>query len=113
MGEQKLTIKYLPGVPEKFNKCFRVQVAHFEPDLITIHGEGVFPRVSLDLPRVPGEQYTTLVKHAKENVYKRTMESLDPNMSPSVAHPLGQHLQAENLMVAQQQVCTACISLLF
>ena len=56
MSEQKLTVKYLPGVPEKFDKCFRVQVAHFEPDLITIHGEGVFPRISLDLPRVADQE---------------------------------------------------------
>ena len=62
MSEQKLTVKYLPGVPEKFDKCFRVQVAHFEPDLITIHGEGVFPRISLDLPRVSDQEghYTKL-----------------------------------------------------
>ncbi|XP_053402100.1 hydrocephalus-inducing protein homolog isoform X11 [Mercenaria mercenaria] len=103
MSEQKLTIKYLPGVPEKFNKCFRVQVAHFEPDLITIHGEGVFPRISLDLPRVSDDKYTTLVKQAKENVYKRTMESFDPKGSPSISHPLGQHLATENLLVAQSQ----------
>ena len=56
MSEQKLTVKYLPGVPEKFDKCFRVQVAHFEADLITIHGEGVFPRISLDLPRVSDQE---------------------------------------------------------
>lgn len=104
MSEQKLTIKYLPGVPEKFDKCFRVQVAHFEPDLITIHGEGVFPRISLDLPRVPDEQYTSLVKHAKENVYKRTMESFDNKLSPSISHPLGQHIAPDNLLLAQSQV---------
>lgn len=104
MSEQKLTIKYLPGVPEKFDKCFRVQVAHFEPDLITIHGEGVFPRISLDLPRVSDGTYTTLVKQAKANVYKRTMENYNAKSSPSVAHPLGQHIQSDNLLVAQSQV---------
>lgn len=104
MSEQKLIIKYLPGVPEKFDKCFRVQVAHFEPDLITIHGEGVFPRISLDLPKVPDEQYTALVKQAKENVYKRTMESFDNKLSPSITHPLGQHIAPDNLLLAQSQV---------
>lgn len=105
MSEQKLTVKYLPGVPEKFDKCFRVQVAHFEPDLITIHGEGVFPRISLDLPRVIDSEgrYTSLVKEAKGNVYKRTMTSLDAKLSPPVSHTLG-HTTADNLLTAQAQV---------
>ncbi len=45
-------VKFLPGVPEKFHKSFQIQVAHFEPDTINLFGEGVFPRISLDLPRM-------------------------------------------------------------
>lgn len=105
MSEQKLTVKYLPGVPEKFDKCFRVQVAHFEPDLVTIHGEGVFPRISLDLPRVIDSEgrYTSLVKEAKGNVYKRTMTSVDAKLSPPVSHTLA-HTTTDNLLTAQAQV---------
>ncbi|XP_052816168.1 hydrocephalus-inducing protein homolog isoform X2 [Mya arenaria] len=105
MSEQKLTVKYLPGVPEKFDRCFRVQVAHFEPDLITVHGEGVFPRVSLDLPRLVDAEghYTGLVREAKQNVYQRTMSSLDPKGSPSVQHPLGHSTVPDNMLVAQSQ----------
>lgn len=72
MSEQKLTVKYLPGIPEIFTKTFNIQVAHFEPDKITLNGEGVFPRVSLDLPRNsdPEGYYNDLVTRAKENVFK-------------------------------------------
>jgi len=108
MSEQKLTIKYLPGVPEKFDKCFRVQVAHFEPDLVTIHGEGVFPRISLDLPRViDGEgRYKTLMREAKGNVYKRTMTNMDSKLNPEVSHAVNRQPTPVNLMEAQAQVRT-------
>ena len=67
-----MVVKYLPGAPEDFRKSFVIQVAHFEPDIITISGTGVFPRISLDLPRtVDSEgQYEKLVQHAKENLTK-------------------------------------------
>ncbi|CAL1528045.1 unnamed protein product [Lymnaea stagnalis] len=69
-AEQKILVKYLPGVPEEFCKTFQIQVAHFEPDAITISGEGVFPRISLDLPRIKDEEgvYLKLLKEAKENL---------------------------------------------
>ncbi len=35
-----LTVKFLPGVPEKFQKTFQIQVAHFEPDEVHLYGEG-------------------------------------------------------------------------
>ena len=47
----KLIVRYYPGVPARFNKLFKIQVAHFEPDVIQVVGEGVFPRIKLDLPR--------------------------------------------------------------
>ena len=50
-SSRKLIIRYYPGVPAKFDKLFKVQVAHFEPDVIQVVGEGVFPRIKLDLPR--------------------------------------------------------------
>jgi hypothetical protein len=48
-------------------RIVRLQVAHFEPDIIHLHGEGVFPRISLDLPRYIDESgyYNTLLKEAR------------------------------------------------
>ncbi|XP_025115052.1 hydrocephalus-inducing protein-like isoform X4 [Pomacea canaliculata] len=69
-GEQKLEVHFLPGVPECFHKTFAIQVAHFEPDVISISGEGVFPRVSLDLPRYTDAEgyYDSLAKEARANL---------------------------------------------
>lgn len=46
-----MKVYYLPGVPEVFQRTFQIQVAHLEPDSITLKGQGVFPRICLDLPR--------------------------------------------------------------
>ncbi|XP_049339422.1 hydrocephalus-inducing protein homolog isoform X2 [Astyanax mexicanus] len=65
--EMRLTVYYLPGIPEVFEKTFLLQVAFFEPEVITLRGEGIFPRVVLDLPRdLDKEQYNSVVKEAKE-----------------------------------------------
>ena len=61
-----LTVHFLPGVPEVFKRSFQVcvifyvhvsytayiqiQVAHLQPDEITLVGEGIFPRISFNLP---------------------------------------------------------------
>ena len=72
-GEQKsLLVRFIPAVPEKFNKSFLVQVAHFQPENVNLFGEGVFPRVSLDLPRVLDDGYDSLLKEAAENVENET-----------------------------------------
>ncbi|XP_066439738.1 hydrocephalus-inducing protein homolog isoform X2 [Eleutherodactylus coqui] len=49
-GEETLNISYFPGVPETFQRFIHLQVAHMEEEVIALRGEGVFPRISLDLP---------------------------------------------------------------
>ena len=80
-GEQQtVMVRFLPGIPEKFHKSFQLQIAHFEPDNINLFGEGVFPRVSLDLPRVGdiGGNYDTFLKEAKESLAKETHKMQRP-----------------------------------
>ena len=73
-----LTIRFLPGVPDVFLKTFPIQVAHFEPDVITVNGEGVFPRISLDLPRLPTEDYEELLKSSRGNIsFKNKRASIE------------------------------------
>ena len=45
------SVKFLPGLPEKFSKSFEMRVAHFEPDVIKISGMAVFPTIVMNLPR--------------------------------------------------------------
>lgn len=54
--EQVLKVYYLPGVPGVFCRTFQIQVGHLEPEKISLKGEGIFPRIYLDLPRnIKGE----------------------------------------------------------
>ncbi|XP_035381538.1 hydrocephalus-inducing protein homolog [Electrophorus electricus] len=71
-AEMKLSVYYLPGMPEVFHKTLQLQVAFFEPVDITLRGEGVFPRVCLDLPRdLDEERYSSVLKEAREAVESR------------------------------------------
>ncbi|NXF39877.1 HYDIN protein, partial [Nyctibius bracteatus] len=49
--EQVLQVYYLPGVPGVFHRTFRIQVGHLEAEEISLKGEGIFPRICLNLPR--------------------------------------------------------------
>uniref|UniRef100_A0A3P8U8F5 HYDIN axonemal central pair apparatus protein n=1 Tax=Amphiprion percula TaxID=161767 RepID=A0A3P8U8F5_AMPPE len=49
--EQRLRVLYLPGFPEVFEKLLQLQVAFLPPQDVTLSGVGVFPRISLNLPR--------------------------------------------------------------
>ena len=46
-------------------------MAHFEPDKVTICGEGVFPRLMFDLPlNTEDTRHAELVREAKQNLEK-------------------------------------------
>lgn len=69
LQQQKITIKYLPGVPAKFEKRFMIRVGHFEAEEIKLSGEGVFPRITLDLPRdTENDRFKELLDIAKRNL---------------------------------------------
>lgn len=64
-AEQCLCVLYLPGALEVFVKRLRLQVAFLPPQEITVTGEGVFPQISLNLPRNlcmhTNAQYTDMI----------------------------------------------------
>ncbi|KAF5907639.1 hydrocephalus-inducing protein, partial [Clarias magur] len=67
--EMRASVYYFPGIPEVFEKVLKLQVAFFEPKSIFLRGEGIFPKVCLDLPRdIDEEQYSSLLNEAKEAV---------------------------------------------
>ncbi|XP_031731518.1 hydrocephalus-inducing protein homolog isoform X1 [Anarrhichthys ocellatus] len=68
-AEQCLHVLYLPGLPEVFEKQLQLQVAFLPPQLITLTGEGVFPRISLNLPQNMSEEcYSDVVQQARTAV---------------------------------------------
>ncbi|XP_053175951.1 hydrocephalus-inducing protein homolog [Scomber japonicus] len=68
-AEQCLRVLYLPGVPEVFEKRLQLEVAHLPPQDIMLTGEGVFPRISLNLPQnLSDECYSDVVQQARTAV---------------------------------------------
>ncbi|PAA50321.1 hypothetical protein BOX15_Mlig000423g3, partial [Macrostomum lignano] len=52
----QLRVLYHPGHPDKFQRTFKLQVAHFPAKEVTVRGEASFPRLFLDIPRCPEAQ---------------------------------------------------------
>ena len=69
--EVELYVNIIPGSPEPFHKSLRLQVAHFEPHSIDIKGQGVFPRLVLDLPRRYTEPEQRVLEEARQILVKR------------------------------------------
>ncbi|XP_061629909.1 hydrocephalus-inducing protein homolog [Phyllopteryx taeniolatus] len=72
-----LCVRYLPGIPERFTKQFQLVVAHLPPQVITLTGEGVFPKISLNLPRsLANESYSDVVDQARTAVEREATSAV-------------------------------------
>ncbi|KAM6936867.1 hydrocephalus-inducing protein homolog [Xenentodon cancila] len=68
-AEQRLRVLYLPGVPEVFIQRLQLRVAFLPPEEITLTGVGVFPRITLNLPRhLLEECYSDVMQQAEAAV---------------------------------------------
>ena len=84
-------------------------MAHFEPETIQLHGEGIFPRILLNLPRysVAGE-YEQLLCIARENLLK------DVNNRPSSTemHRLNQDQCADLISLVMLMIIIMIIKIM-
>ena len=53
--KQKLVIRLCPGIPDLIDEQFAIEIAHFEPEIIRIKGNGIYPAAVLQLPRLEDE----------------------------------------------------------
>ncbi|KAG8437289.1 hypothetical protein GDO86_008117 [Hymenochirus boettgeri] len=82
--EKILKVSYFPGVPESYQKVIQLQVAPMEPEIITLRGDPVFPRICLDLPRdIEGdEKFQFYLMEAKREItVKKNMANLSHTSS--------------------------------
>jgi hydrocephalus-inducing protein len=68
LEHQTIIINYLPGVPMRFEEEFKIQVAHFEPDGITITGAAVFPRIGFNVPQPMEDVNKDIRSEARANL---------------------------------------------
>ncbi len=67
-----ITVKFLPNIPEDFDKTIFLQIAHFQPDQIRLVGTGMFCRLDIDLPRYIPE--TSNERQLLEQIKEKTEE---------------------------------------
>jgi len=49
--KQKFHVRMCPGYPDVVDEHFFIEIAHFEPEKITLKANAIFPAMVLDLPR--------------------------------------------------------------
>ena len=65
-GEKcKIQIQVYPGLPTLITTSFTIEVAHFDPQVVVVTGKGIFPHVSVNLPRVDPSRYARLMEEAE------------------------------------------------
>ncbi|XP_067158936.1 hydrocephalus-inducing protein homolog [Apteryx mantelli] len=122
--EQLLKVYYLPGVPGDFYRTFQIQVGHLEPEKISLKGEGIFPRIYMDLPRnIKGNvKYEKLLKEAKgklkkgnrrEEVILQKATTVEPHMDSDSMFNMWLLMEVERVLIEehalkQQEAFTSC-----
>ena len=68
-AKQKLTVRLLPGLPQKIHETVLLQLAHFEPEELVVMAEGIYPRVELNLPREETADYVACLQQVYISLY--------------------------------------------
>lgn len=65
-----MRIQVTPGMPDRIEETLSIRVAHFQPQVVTLLGEGVYPSLSLTLPRVRSPEYQQALVEAQESIQR-------------------------------------------
>jgi len=94
-----MTIKviYYPGLPQKFYKTFGIRVAHFQTTQLICLGEGVFPRVQLNLPRHDSDGNVEKIS----NLVRKQLEDASNGSEETVISDKAVEEEAERLILCE------------
>ena len=53
--KQRIVVKFRPGIPEQIMESIVVELAHYEPIMFPVYGQGIYASVNVTLPRVDAE----------------------------------------------------------
>jgi hydrocephalus-inducing protein len=88
-AEVVINVSFLPGVPEHFNHEFNIKIAEYIPNEFILRGCGVFPRISIDLPR-------------NEENFDKVIEIVKNEMNEdNIVTNLELELEAERIIIAE------------
>lgn len=77
-------VQVTPGMPDQIKETFSIRVAHFQPQVVTLLGEGVYPSLSLTLPRVRSPEYQQALVEAQESLQRAA--AAKPEVVPRYQH---------------------------
>jgi hydrocephalus-inducing protein len=75
-SQSRIRINYCPGLPGDYLESFKIQIAHFEAETITLRGYGLYPALKFELNRVIDAETK---KRLEEDRYGLENISLDSN----------------------------------
>lgn len=81
-----VAIQVTPGMPDRIEETLSIRVAHFQAQVVTLLGEGVYPSLSLTLPRVRSPEYQQALVEAQESLQRAA--AAKPEVVPRYAHRL-------------------------
>jgi P pilus assembly chaperone PapD len=70
-AKQRLTVRLLPGLPQKINEVILLQLAHFDPEKLVVMAEGTYPRVAINLPREETSEFIVCLQRATASASSR------------------------------------------
>lgn len=68
IADPDVGMQVTPGMPDRIKETLSIRVAHFQPQVVTLLGEGVYPSLSLTLPRVRSPEYQQALAEAQESL---------------------------------------------
>jgi hypothetical protein len=77
---QRFNCHIIPSMPLKFKEEFLLQVAYFSPKTITVVGEGSYPSIWIDAPRVRNHQFFKYVSQARHIVLQKWLDDMLANL---------------------------------
>ena len=102
--KQRIIIRVLPGLPEKLTETFHLQIAHFPPEKVEVMVEGIYPRITLNLPR-------DKTADNFESFYMRAKEKIDAEKEANEQERLGLPAANADLAFAKLDVASLCKAL--
>ncbi|XP_054633597.1 hydrocephalus-inducing protein homolog [Dunckerocampus dactyliophorus] len=99
-SEHCLRVLYLPGIPQRFEERLLVVVAHLPSQVITLTGEGVFPRISLNLPR-------SLAKESHSDVADRARIAIETKATRALNYAEMFYVEIENMLVTENALAVS------
>ena len=93
--KQKIQVRLCPGIPDIINEQFAVNIAHFEPEIITCIGYAIYPALAMNLPRSDPGEYLKVYETEKIN----TSEPGFPDPSHSELRQITDTLQVTEFEV--------------